>query len=388
MDSIPLDFKGVTPDSVFIGYIELVNEKLLKKVGGNSGFFNRNYGDFKSTIYCLSGYKNGKQFYVVDANHNKDFSDDKFIEFDKKLAHDKKSMPQFLDRFPDVRIIVDKLAENKIYRDTIIISLYPDANYFTYPDKFTPDNKERLKRDLLLAAAFKDYHHGTFVTSNKEYEVAINKYGFKEPYFIFKKKKDDFPEFNSLEREEYIVFDTIQLENDYFKIDSIQYSPPSLKLKHLNIEKLSTGFRKGDISKNYNLEGIYDNNSTFRNLLYRKKLLLIDFWGTWCIPCRKLTPELVALNKEYGRDLGLVSLAFEQDVEPVREYVSVNKMNWYHGIIRGVPKSAKKPKIISDLRIEAYPTFIILDSDLKIVFRGNGNNFNEMTDFIKEFLTE
>ncbi|MBN1850062.1 MAG: TlpA family protein disulfide reductase [Deltaproteobacteria bacterium] len=45
---------------------------------------------------------------------------------------------------------------------------------------------------------------------------------------------------------------------------------------------------------------------------HKGKIILLDFWATWCPPCRMSIPELVALNKKY-KDKGLVILGISVD---------------------------------------------------------------------------
>jgi peroxiredoxin len=54
------------------------------------------------------------------------------------------------------------------------------------------------------------------------------------------------------------------------------------------------------------------------------KVVILNFWATWCIPCREEMPHLEALWREY-RDQGLVVLAVSEDggrVKRVRKFVS------------------------------------------------------------------
>jgi len=46
------------------------------------------------------------------------------------------------------------------------------------------------------------------------------------------------------------------------------------------------------------LKGI--NGREIRLSNYRGKVVLINFWATWCPPCRKEIPELIKLQRDYG----------------------------------------------------------------------------------------
>ena len=52
---------------------------------------------------------------------------------------------------------------------------------------------------------------------------------------------------------------------------------------------------------------------------YSGKVLLVNLWATWCLPCRRETPELVKLHKEYhDRGLEMVALSTEDPVKSAR----------------------------------------------------------------------
>ena len=62
---------------------------------------------------------------------------------------------------------------------------------------------------------------------------------------------------------------------------------------------------------------------------YRGKLVLLDFWATWCDPCREEIPHFVELQNKY-RDQGLqiVGISMDDGPEPVRDFYQRFKMNY------------------------------------------------------------
>ncbi|MDT8406468.1 MAG: TlpA disulfide reductase family protein [Methylococcales bacterium] len=61
---------------------------------------------------------------------------------------------------------------------------------------------------------------------------------------------------------------------------------------------------------------------------WRGKILVLNFWATWCPPCRKEIPEFVALQQQYGsQGLQFVGIAIDA-VEPVAEYAKMSNINY------------------------------------------------------------
>jgi peroxiredoxin len=62
---------------------------------------------------------------------------------------------------------------------------------------------------------------------------------------------------------------------------------------------------------------------------YRGKVVLLDFWATWCDSCREETPRLVDLQKKYGeKGLQIIGVSMDDGPEPVREFYRRFRMNY------------------------------------------------------------
>jgi len=121
------------------------------------------------------------------------------------------------------------------------------------------------------------------------------------------------------------------------------------------------------------------------------RLILIDFWGSWCTPCLRSMPELIRLQQAYRtQGLEVIGIACEKEsaaenvarVQRVRRLVpTIN----YRILMAGEPTT---DPVRAQFRPSAYPFLVLLDSDGTILWRGvGGDQISDVESIIRDRLS-
>ena len=99
---------------------------------------------------------------------------------------------------------------------------------------------------------------------------------------------------------------------------------------------------------------------------YRGHVLVIDFFATWCQPCRQSIPHLVEMNRKYGKQgLHVLGLSADEDGERVvKTFAAEYKINY--------PLALAGDVTTVDFGVRSVPIMFLVDKKGKIVeiYRG------------------
>ncbi|GAB6142411.1 hypothetical protein JCM14076_31400 [Methylosoma difficile] len=99
------------------------------------------------------------------------------------------------------------------------------------------------------------------------------------------------------------------------------------------------------------------------------KVLVINFWATWCPPCRKEIPEFVALQSQYGaRGLQFVGIALDEK-GAVEAFLQGSKVN-YPMLLGGNEAIVLGEQLGNN--VQAVPFTVIVNANGQIVYRQRG----------------
>ena len=125
----------------------------------------------------------------------------------------------------------------------------------------------------------------------------------------------------------------------------------------------------------FTISGVQGDSLSMASL--KGKVVVIDFWATWCGPCRAQHPlyEQVKLRFKNNKDVVFLAISTDEDREVVKPFLEAQKWNknvYFEDGIAGL------------LRINSIPTTVILDKQGNIISRLNGFIAERFVDMIAD----
>lgn len=128
----------------------------------------------------------------------------------------------------------------------------------------------------------------------------------------------------------------------------------------------------GSLAPDFTMNDI--NNKSVRLSDYRGTYVLLDFWASWCVPCRKENPYLKTLYEKFKeKNFIIISVSLDEDVKKWKEAIEKDQLPWTH------ISDLQKPNKVAELYgVQPMPDNFLIDPSGKIIERGlHGENMGK-----------
>jgi peroxiredoxin len=125
--------------------------------------------------------------------------------------------------------------------------------------------------------------------------------------------------------------------------------------------------RLDSVGKRLSLKGASPLGKTVDLAQFRKKVVLIQYWATWCEPCKANLEEIKDALAKHGKDgFAIVSISLDNKKEDLIAYLKKHSLPWTHIYEPGGLDS----RLANELGVLTLPTMLLIDQEGKVVNRG------------------
>lgn len=131
--------------------------------------------------------------------------------------------------------------------------------------------------------------------------------------------------------------------------------------EYLTLKQNVAAVKVGELVPDFNVKMADGSMASIRSLAKKNKITLVDFWASWCGPCRLEFPHLKMMYSAYhAKGLGIVGLSQDEKPEAWKKALQEENTPWLHAL--DVEKAYKETFMLT-----AIPAYMMLDGDGRIV---------------------
>ena len=295
------------------------------------------------------------------------------------------------------KVVLSYQNENGLmYKDTTLLI----DGYFKFSGFITQPTMVSLRGDVKNQGDADVNATSFFIEPNQTISIFLKKNKFKEVVIKGSKTQIEFETYNKNTKD--LDFDQL-VKYNYDYITNHRNSYVSVFIFHIFKQfwsvdscfglynNLSSEIKNSIIGKEVIKELNVINSATsgneafnFRNLSiknkeiklsdFKDKVVLLDFWASWCLPCRKGNPNLIRLFEKYhDKGFEIISISSDDNISAWKAAIEKDKISaWYHTL----SDIYKEGKVISTndnigkkYGIQVLPTQILIDRNGNIIKR-------------------
>lgn len=327
------------------------------------------------TFYQCKKNKDNNQF-IINGNINKVSSTAYLLNFENSKIIDSTNITngqfKFKGRLKHADFYYLKI-KNSPYLDGFFID---NKSYNIVIREVENSHSFSINGGGKLAILWMDYKK-IFTTRQKTLDSLFKKIKSKKNNTIYINKYDSINNRIQIEIDSFIFKNRNSLVSTFailFNKSNIKSLKKHYNILPSNIKKSIGGERilkkiieldskkkEGDILKDYEFISISQKRMKLSNHLKKGQLTLIDFWASWCGPCRKQHPSYIKFfNENKKNNFNIISISIDKKVIAWRAAIKKDELPW----IQLIDSNSISLK---DLKINSIPSNFIIDSKRKII---------------------
>ncbi len=156
-------------------------------------------------------------------------------------------------------------------------------------------------------------------------------------------------------------------ESVLYTLDEEQPDSPRTEVRPPEALDVPVGNRVGQLAPGFTLTELNGGEVALSD--FRDRVVILDFWATWCSPCRASMPGLEALRARYqDKGLVLVSVSLDRSGEDARKYLASNSYEEFIGLWESF---AAAKEVAGLYGVFGIPRTFVIDRDGIIRYSGH-----------------
>ncbi len=126
--------------------------------------------------------------------------------------------------------------------------------------------------------------------------------------------------------------------------------------------------RLGILGKPLVLEGTLVSGEKLDWKQYQGKVVLVDFWATWCGPCRRELPNVLKLYRQYhSKGFEVIGVSLDHDKQRLEQFIQEHEIPWANLFPQRKEQRGWNNPVAEQFGVNAIPHTILVGRDGKVV---------------------